>query len=286
MNIIIEGAPGVGKTNLVKKLIKTLENFGGFYTQEIRETGVRVGFLIEDYKGHMGILAHKDSSSNIRIGPYGINLNTLENLGVTSIFEAIKTSDYIIVDEIDRMELVSDKFKKAIMAALNSPKPLIATTIKEPDPFIDEIKKRPDVKLYEITPANRERLDNDILRYLKNNKEWFMDCLFCKIAKGEIPSDKVYEDDKIIAVRDINPVAPVHILVVPKEHLEMELNVEVKDSSFLGELVYKAKELAKREGISESGYRLVFNIGDHSGRHFDHLHLHLIGRKPLGPISS
>ncbi len=171
MNVLIEGSPGVGKTTLVKRIISQLENYGGFCTQEIREAGLRVGFLIEDcLTAEMGILAHRDSKSKVRVGDYGVNLEDLDRIGVQSIKRAIKDSDFIIIDEIGKMEMSSSKFQKAVVGALDSPKPLIATITPDSHPFADKIKKRGDVKLFKLTFKNRESLAAKVLGYIRNNK--------------------------------------------------------------------------------------------------------------------
>jgi histidine triad (HIT) family protein len=100
------------------------------------------------------------------------------------------------------------------------------------------------------------------------------DCLFCKIANGEKPAKKVYEDDEIFAFHDINPQAPTHILLIPKQHLE---TIEDASPEMLGKLVAKASEIARDIGISEKGYRTVINCRDHAGQSVYHLHVHLLG---------
>lgn len=107
------------------------------------------------------------------------------------------------------------------------------------------------------------------------------DCLFCKIIQGEIPSNKVYEDEKILAFRDINPAAKEHVLLIPKKHIYSIGKSLGEDKELLGELLLKAKNLAGELGIEESGYRLVINNGPDGGQTVDHLHLHLIGGRKL-----
>lgn len=110
------------------------------------------------------------------------------------------------------------------------------------------------------------------------------DCLFCRIVEGEIPSTKVAESDRVLAFRDINPAAPVHVLVIPKEHIAT-IGEDVA-SELLGEIFATARQVANSEGIAESGYRTIFNNGPDSGMLVPHLHLHVIGGAPLGPISN
>lgn len=109
-------------------------------------------------------------------------------------------------------------------------------------------------------------------------------CLFCKIIKKEIPANIEYEDDEIIAINDINPKAPIHILVIPKKHIKNVLDIKNNNAELIGKLIIKASDLAREKGISESGFRLIFNSGPDSGQEVDHIHLHLLGGKPLGPM--
>jgi histidine triad (HIT) family protein len=112
------------------------------------------------------------------------------------------------------------------------------------------------------------------------------DCLFCKIVAGEVSSEKVYEDQRVTAFRDINPVAPTHILIVPNKHIASVNELTADDEALVGHLFTTAKELAQQEGIAESGYRLIINTGPDGGQEVYHLHLHLIGghkmRHPMG----
>lgn len=105
------------------------------------------------------------------------------------------------------------------------------------------------------------------------------DCLFCKIIRGEIPSTKVFEDDSVFAFRDIHPQAPVHILVIPKQHIASV--AEATDPSLMGILMLRAAEIARNEGIEQTGYRLVCNHGEQAGQSVFHLHMHLLGGRPL-----
>lgn len=103
-----------------------------------------------------------------------------------------------------------------------------------------------------------------------------MECIFCKIIKKELPSDIVYEDDKFIAFKDIHPKAPVHLLLVPKNHLESVNNLDENNKEIIADLFLLAKEIAKEQKIAD-GYHLHFNVGRKGGQLVDHLHLHLEG---------
>ena len=106
------------------------------------------------------------------------------------------------------------------------------------------------------------------------------DCLFCKMVAGDIKPDVVYENDQILAFRDINPQAPVHILIIPKRHITT-LN-DLDDTQLGGQIVLATVELAKREGLAEDGYRTVFNCNKNGGQAVYHLHLHLLGGRQMG----
>jgi histidine triad (HIT) family protein len=107
------------------------------------------------------------------------------------------------------------------------------------------------------------------------------DCIFCKIIKGEIPSTNVYQDEHATAFRDINPAAPTHILIVPNKHIESVNFIIPDDEALIGKLFAVAKQLAEKEGISENGYRLVVNTGAEAGQTVFHLHMHLLGGRPM-----
>lgn len=103
------------------------------------------------------------------------------------------------------------------------------------------------------------------------------DCIFCKIIDKELPSDFIYENDRLVVFRDINPHAPVHILVVPKKHIRSINDLTEEDNEIVSELISVAKDMAKQESVSESGYKLFFNVERGGGQVIFHLHLHLIG---------
>lgn len=110
------------------------------------------------------------------------------------------------------------------------------------------------------------------------------DCIFCKIVKNEIPSEIVYENELVTAFKDIDPKAPVHILVVPKKHIQTIDHLDPKDEKLVGAIIYAAQKIAREIGIAENGYRLVFNVKKHGGQIVDHIHLHILGGQKLGPM--
>jgi len=107
------------------------------------------------------------------------------------------------------------------------------------------------------------------------------DCLFCKIANHDIPSDIVYEDERVVAFNDINPQAPVHSLIIPRKHISTINDIETADESLVGYLVSVAKNLAKENDLSEPGYRIVMNCNQQGGQTVIHIHLHLLGGRQL-----
>ncbi len=107
------------------------------------------------------------------------------------------------------------------------------------------------------------------------------DCIFCKIIKGEIPSKKVYEDDKVLAFHDINPEAPVHVLVVPKEHIDSVNGINESNADVISHIFLTINKIVKDLGISESGYRVLTNTGKDGGQTVAHMHFHVIGGREL-----
>lgn len=108
-----------------------------------------------------------------------------------------------------------------------------------------------------------------------------MDCIFCKIANKEIPSSIVYEDDDVIAFKDLNPEAPVHVLVIPKKHISSLNAANTDDQQLLGKLMLTIPKIAAEQGIAESGYRVVNNCGEQGGQTVMHLHFHLLGGREM-----
>lgn len=108
------------------------------------------------------------------------------------------------------------------------------------------------------------------------------DCLFCKIANGEIPSKKAYEDDRVLAFYDIDPQAPVHVLIVPKAHYGSVMDIQAADLGLIAHMAEVAQKLAAELGVAEKGFRLVINTGADGGQSVAHLHMHMLGGRLLG----
>jgi len=107
------------------------------------------------------------------------------------------------------------------------------------------------------------------------------DCIFCKIVSGDIPGDIVYQDDDVLAFRDLSPQAPVHFLVIPKKHISTINDCQPDDAALIGKLFLAAKTVAKQEGMDESGYRCVMNCNDDGGQTVHHIHLHVLGKRRM-----
>lgn len=108
-----------------------------------------------------------------------------------------------------------------------------------------------------------------------------MDCLFCKIAQGDIPAAVVFEDTEVMAFRDVNPQAPTHLLVIPKQHIATINDTDTQHEQLLGHMVLTAKKLAAAEGFNDAGYRLIFNVNSDGGQTVHHIHLHILGGRKM-----
>ncbi len=166
-NIFLTGAPSSGKTTIIKKLIEDLDHpANGFYTEEERVDGKRVGFLMKTLDGRKGYLAHQDIKSDFHIRRYGVSIENIENIAVPSITPV--KNNIIILDEIGKMECFSGTFKQATANALDSPNIVIGTITFGGDGFIREVKKREDIEINEVTMDNRNSLPDLILRKISS----------------------------------------------------------------------------------------------------------------------
>jgi len=163
VNVLLTGRPGIGKTTLIKRLIgATPLSKGGFYTEEVREQGQRVGFSLTTLDQKKTLLAHLKIRSSYRVGRYGVDIDTFEAIGVESIRKAISSRELIIIDEIGRMELFSRKFREVVLQALKTGR-VLATIKQGRGYFIDEIKSRKDVRVLEVNLENRETLSSKLV---------------------------------------------------------------------------------------------------------------------------
>ena len=157
--VLLTGRPGSGKTTLIKRILNEVpQRFGGFYTEEIRDHGARVGFKVVALGGGEAVFAHVDFKTPERLGKYALDLSALEAVGVNAIRKAVHGERLIVIDEIGPMEIRSAPFREAVVDALDSELPVLATIFLRSLPFTDAIKSRPDVELIEVRPNNREEL--------------------------------------------------------------------------------------------------------------------------------
>jgi nucleoside-triphosphatase len=167
--IFVTGPPGIGKTSVLLRSVNGLKNrgyeIGGMISRDVREGGVRVGFEIMDFStGQRGWLAHVNQPTGPKISKYRVNLTDLEAIGVSSILDAIKNADIIIVDEIGPMELFSSAFRDVVVQAVESDKPVLGTVhFGLRDSLVNSLKNREDAEIFEVTYENREALHNLII---------------------------------------------------------------------------------------------------------------------------
>lgn len=175
--IFITGRSGVGKTSVLLRAVDALKakgyKVGGMISREVRERGARVGFEIVDFHtGQRGWLAHVTQPSGPQISKYRVNLSDLDAIGASSILNAARDADIIVVDEIGPMELFSPEFKKAVDQAMRSSKPVVGTIyFRAQDPLINTIKAREDAEILEVTYENREDLHKVIIHKVVQSLE-------------------------------------------------------------------------------------------------------------------
>lgn len=162
--ILITGSPGSGKTTLIRNVLSKLSMpAGGFYTQEIRQAGVRYGFEIVTLDGERGVLAHVDMRGRHRVGKYGVDIDALEGLAVSAILDAAAQGKLVVIDEIGPMEILSDRFRRAVLDTLNSHAPVLASIVQRSTPFTDRIKSIAGITLLEVRRDNRQALLEQLL---------------------------------------------------------------------------------------------------------------------------
>lgn len=167
-NILITGNPGVGKTTLIRKIVSNLDApAGGFYTLEVRdEDGKRWGFKIISLDGREAVLASVDTISNRRVSKYGVNVEAVDRIGVAALREALSRHKIVVIDEIGRMELVSNRFRDIALKAIESPKIVLGTIAMSDTNFAKKIKDRKDTKIIRLTRENFNELETHVERLI------------------------------------------------------------------------------------------------------------------------
>jgi len=169
--LLIMGRPGVGKTTVIHKVVELLgQRAGGFYTQEIRGPGGRKGFRLISLPagGPEAVMAHVDIRSRNRVGRYGVNVAALDSVGVAAIRKAIQSSEIVVVDEIGRMEMFSGEFRGAVLKAMASGKPVVATVMQQNHDWILALKGMPQVTVWQLTESNRNEMPGRVMEWIDN----------------------------------------------------------------------------------------------------------------------
>jgi nucleoside-triphosphatase len=165
--ILLTGRPGVGKTTIIKQIAERLgDSAGGFYTTEIREGGRRLGFKIVTLDGREGVLSHVDIKRPPRVSKYGVNLRDLEEIGVAALRRAVAEAQWVVVDEIGKMELFSEAFRAAIVEAIESDAVVVGTVMSSRNAWVDRVKNLPQVTVLQVTTANRDQMAQRVLDLL------------------------------------------------------------------------------------------------------------------------
>ena len=165
---LLTGRPGTGKTSLIKQAVAGMRGkAGGFYTEEIRSQGVREGFRLVTLDGQSAILAHIDIHSQYRVSKYGVDIDSLDRVGVSALYKAAEECDLVVIDEIGKMELFSANFREAVLKIIDSGKKVLGTIMLNPNPWADAIKRKPQVNLITVTRANYHQVVEELQRWLK-----------------------------------------------------------------------------------------------------------------------
>jgi nucleoside-triphosphatase len=165
----LSGEPGCGKTSAIKLVLARVgKPAGGFYTEEIRSQGVRGGFRIVTLDGGSAVLADTAIRGAPRVGKYGVNLSNVDTVAAPSIENAIRECDVVVIDEIGKMELFSEAFRGAVLAALGSGKRVLGTIMLAPHPWADNVKRRPEVEVVALTRANRDEVVEGVAEWLSS----------------------------------------------------------------------------------------------------------------------
>lgn len=165
MPLLLTGAPGVGKTTVIRGAVASLSGtrLSGFYTEELRREGVRLGFRLVTFDGRSAVIAHVDHRGGPRVGKYGVDVAAIDLFARSAL---TTPADVYLVDEIGKMECLSDAFVETMRRLLDSGRPVVATIGQRGSGFIAEVKRRADVELWQVTRANRDAMPDEVLRWL------------------------------------------------------------------------------------------------------------------------
>ena len=166
---LLTGRPGCGKTSLIKQAVADFQvRAGGFYTEEIRGQGARLGFRLITLDGQQAILAHTDIQSRYRVSKYGVDIDSLERVGVPALHKAAGQDELVVIDEIGKMELFSARFRESVLAIVNGGKRVLGTIMLGPNPWADSLKRLPQVRLITVNRDNSHQVLQELRRWLKN----------------------------------------------------------------------------------------------------------------------
>ena len=164
---MLTGRPGTGKTSLIKQVAARMEGrAGGFYTEEIRNQGIRQGFRLVTLDGEEAVLSHVSIRSPYRVSKYGVDISALDRVGIPALRRAAKQCELVIIDEIGRMELFSPDFRETVSEMIESGARILGTIMLNPNPWADTIKHHPQVNLIELKRDNRQQVLSELLHWL------------------------------------------------------------------------------------------------------------------------
>jgi nucleoside-triphosphatase len=165
---LLTGRPGTGKTSLIRQAVVEFKGkAGGFYTEEIRSAGTRLGFRLVTFDGRESVLSHINFPVRFRVGKYGVDIEALNKVGVPALREAAARCDLIIIDEIGKMELLAPEFREAVQEIIGGGKRVLGTIMLQSDLFTDKIKSHPNVNVITLTRSNYQRVREDLLTWLR-----------------------------------------------------------------------------------------------------------------------
>ncbi|RLB05351.1 MAG: AAA family ATPase [Deltaproteobacteria bacterium] len=172
MKILLTGPPGIGKTTVIQRTLKGIDlKAGGFFTQEMRREGRRIGFVLKTLEGEEGVLAHVDYKGKYRVGRYGVDLSLFEAMALPVLERALQEKEIIVIDEIGKMELLSQRFREVVIQILDQgQRHLLGVIHQKREPFADSIKKREDVEVTVVNYQNRDELPSQIIMRLKRQR--------------------------------------------------------------------------------------------------------------------